>query len=195
LYAFLRERLYDLYQRTPFAERSRYLDPVGLAVWPEHVERATWPAVQDALREVAAWARERDVRYLVVIAPVKYQVSDEAWRDYLRRWGRPDADFERDHAQRVLGDWLTREGIAWVDLLDGFREAERAAPGSTYFPVDAHWTAAGHRLAAELVRRELRDRGWIAGGASDLPDLLPPVASLPGGGAASEASWGVTLQR
>ncbi|MGQ0723146.1 MAG: GDSL-type esterase/lipase family protein [Candidatus Eiseniibacteriota bacterium] len=195
LYAFLRERLYDVYQRTPLADRSRYLDPVGLAVWPEPVERAGWPAVQSAFREIAAWARERDVRYLVVIAPVKYQVSDEAWQDYVRRWGRPDSDFERDHAQRVIGDWLTREGIAWIDLLGGFRDAEREAPGSTYFPVDAHWTAAGHRLAADLVRRELRDRGWIAGAGGDLPDPFPPVASVPGGGSASDAFWDVTLPR
>jgi hypothetical protein len=188
LYAFLRERLYDLYQRTPLAERGRYLDPVGLAVWPAEVERESWPAVQSAVLEIAAWARQRDVRYLVVLAPVKYQVRDDAWREYRARWGRPDADFDRDHAQRVMGEWLLREGIAWVDLLEGLRAAERDAPGSTYFPIDAHWTAAGHRLAAEIVRRELRDRGWIAGAPGDLPELYPPVASVPGGRSASEGS-------
>jgi hypothetical protein len=188
LYAFLRERLYAVYQATPFAERSRYLDPVGLAKWPERIETSTWPAVQDAVREIATWAREHDVRYLVVIVPVKYQVDAEAWRDYRRRWSLPDSAFARDHAQQVVAEFLSREGTAYLDLLPGFRDAMRETSRSGYFPVDAHWTAQGHHLAAQLILRDLTERGWTSGTTGGLSGPGPPVASLPGGSRPSDGS-------
>jgi hypothetical protein len=51
-----------------------------------------------------------------------------------------------------LADFLTAEGIAYVDLLPVFRQAasQPNAP-SLHFRHDQHWTVAGHRLAAEAI--------------------------------------------
>lgn len=175
LYAFLRDQLYDLYQRTPFAEGLRYLDPVGLSEWPEAMRKDTLPAAVDAIRRIAGWARERDVRYLVVLVPVKYQVLDEAWAAYRKRWRLPEAAFDRDHAQRVLAEMLEAEGIEHVDLLPSFRAASDAR--ALYYPVDAHWTPAGHRAAAALIREAIDRRGWLTRSRTG----SAPVASVPTG--------------
>ena len=52
------------------------------------------------------WARERNVRYLVVLIPAKYHVDDGAWRDYRRAWGLPESSFDRDHARREVVAFL-----------------------------------------------------------------------------------------
>jgi lysophospholipase L1-like esterase len=174
LYAFLRDQLYDLYHRTPFAE-MRYLDPVGLAEWPEPMREETVPAAVDSIRRIAAWARERDVRYLVALAPAKYQVMDDAWSTYRKRWRLPDAAFDRDHAQRELTERLAAEGIVHVDLLPAFRAARDSR--AFYYPVDPHWTAAGHRAAAERIRDEILRLGWLDGSRTG----RAPVAAAPTG--------------
>ena len=165
LYSFLRAHCYDAYAKTPFAARSQYLDPIGLARWPDSIERVTGPAALDALRAVEAWAKEHGARSLVVIVPMKYQVEDAAWRTYQRRWKLAADAFDRDHAQRVLREALDAEGIAACDLLPAFRAA--AARGETlYYRVDPHWTPRGHALAAAAIARELEARGWVQPGAS-----------------------------
>lgn len=175
LYAFLREQLYDIYQRTPLAQGLRYLDPVGLARWPEEMQTKTWPAAAESIERIAAWARASDVRYLVVLVPVKYQVDDHAWRVYRKRWKLPEDAFDRDHAQHALAELLDAEGIEHVDLLPAFRAAPD--PRALYFPVDAHWTPAGHRAAAEIVRDELLRLGWVARSRTG----SVPVAAVPSG--------------
>lgn len=165
LYAFLRTRLYGLYRRSGLARHGQYLEPVGLAEWPPMITEVGWPAGQEALRAVRDWARERGVRYLVVLVPAKYHVEDESWRLYRDAWRRDDAAFDRDHAARVVGAWLGENGVPFVDLTTTFRTT--AAGGARlYYPVDRHWTAKGHELAAETIARELAARDWLASGST-----------------------------
>ncbi|MDP7031460.1 MAG: hypothetical protein QF904_04095 [Gemmatimonadota bacterium] len=160
LYSFLRERLYGVYRATGLAERSRHLDPVGLAEWPARILRSSWPAGRDAVRDAAEETRELGGRYLVVVAPTRYQVDDDSWRRYRDRWRLPDSAFDRDHAQREIVRDLQAMGVAVLDLLPGFRR-EAACGTRAYFDVDEHWTREGHRIAAEEIAEELRRLGWI----------------------------------
>lgn len=176
LYAFVRERTWDLYQRTGLAEHSRYLDPVGLAEWPERIERESWPAAAEAIREMSHWANRNGKHYLVVLIPLKYQVLDGAWERYRARWRLPAESFDRWHAQRVVSGFLEREGIAWLDLVADLRAEDEAAKRELYFPADAHWTASGHRFAAERIGEELRRRGWaVPAGSGPVPVAAAPT--------------------
>lgn len=60
--------------------------------------------------------------------------------------------------ERVL-EGLTGAGIAVCDLFDTFLR-ERDA-GAALFVDEGHWSAAGHRLAAAEIARELSERGWL----------------------------------
>ncbi len=174
LFSFLRARLYGLYERTPLAARSQYLDPIALRDWPERIRETTWPACRGALREIAAWSAARDVRYLVVLVPTKVQVEESAWARYRRRWKLPEEAFDRDHPQRELRAFLDAEGIAAIDLLEGMRSA--AANGEhLYYRVDNHWTRDGHRFAARAIAEAIAARGWLAPpeGASPSPAAAP----------------------
>jgi phospholipase/lecithinase/hemolysin len=64
--------------------------------------------------------------------------------------------------------WGGREGVPVFDLVPAFRNAF-AADGTWYhFRNDKHWTAAGHRLAAETLAALLRGSG-VLGNAGEYP--------------------------
>jgi hypothetical protein len=157
LYSFLRANLYELYLASPLAAKSQALDPMGLAEWPAWIRDVTWPACAQSILDIAAWCREHGAHYLVVLVPAKYQVDEDAWNIYRKRWKLPTEAFDRDHAQRVLNGFLGQEGVAALDLLPAFRSG---AADSLYFRVDNHWTPAGHALAAREILREVTARGW-----------------------------------
>ncbi len=160
LYSFLRARLYGFYDRSGLSLKGQYLETVSLAEWPAEVTKGAWPAGRRALREIRDWAQEQGVRYLVVLVPSKHQVDDEAWKRYQRAWGLPASEFERDRGQRIVLEYLASLGVPTIDLLPEFRT--RASVGKQlYFKVDRHWTSTGHRLAARIIDRDLRRRGWL----------------------------------
>ena len=119
----------------------------------EHFDLA-WPRTErhlELLREAVA----RDgARLIVAVIPAVCQVSpaslafdrrlgydvDEAW---LSQPGRTAA---------AVHDWAERSNVRLLDFTGSFRASE--AP--LYFLQDAHFNAAGHRRAAELLAEELR---------------------------------------
>jgi hypothetical protein len=162
LYAFLRERLFGVYSSTVLAERSRYLDPIGLREWPASIGQTTWPAGQAAIAEIRDWCAERGTSYLVAVAPPRWQVDDEAWARYRQAWGRPPDAFDRERVTGEIMDALAELGVETVDLLPVFREAH-AGGTRLYYRHDPHWTPEGHELAADVLVEELAARGWLAG--------------------------------
>lgn len=55
--------------------------------------------------------------------------------------------------ERILG-FCRESGIRCLSLLERFRR-ESAAGEAPYYPVDAHWTKVGHRIAADEIGRHL----------------------------------------
>jgi hypothetical protein len=51
---------------------------------------------------------------------------------------------------RVLGE----QGVDWINMYRMMREHEDR--GQLYFPMDGHWSSAGHEFAAEALCREVR---------------------------------------
>ena len=72
--------------------------------------------------------------FLVMVVPTRFEIRD----------GTP---LHRDMRRAVINE-LARRGITMVDLLPAFRAA---GFGPTHFKHDGHWSALGHRLAADLV--------------------------------------------
>lgn len=161
LYAFVRQHAYGLYVASGLAKRSQYLDPMGLREWPPRVVNESWPAGREAIESIRDWCEENGARYLVVLAPTRWQVDEDSWRRYRDAWERAEDAFERDHAQRVVRTELAEAGVEVLDLLPEMREAT-AAGEHLYFRRDMHWTRNGHRVAARAVRRRLDELGWIA---------------------------------
>lgn len=112
--------------------------------------------------EILRAARDRcdaiGARLLVAYIPSKFRV----YQDLCEL--APDSDCARWTSNDMptrLAEWTASEGIPFVDLTPALSES--AARGEhVYFTDDVHWNAAGHRVAASVLVRSLRERGWVA---------------------------------
>ena len=103
------------------------------------------------------------------------QADPARWRPTLTRLGlEPDA-YDPGVPARFFAGLARRHGVPCVDLTPALRAA--VADGrAVYFRHDPHWTAEGHRLAAEALR--LPVARLLAGAAEPSPEAVP--ATPPG---------------
>jgi lysophospholipase L1-like esterase len=90
------------------------------------------------LRELRAAAERNGSEFLVM--PVPAQPGS----------GKP----ERQEAE--LAAFLDREGFDWLDLREEIRRHPNPV-GGLYYPVDGHWTAAGHALAGRRLAARITE--------------------------------------
>lgn len=107
-------------------------------------------AFRRALAELVLLARHDGKQIYAFVFPFKEQVYWEQWVHRLEEPGR----YERLKPNRIVGEALESQGVAFYDLTDDLIEAGRERV--LYWPIDSHWNPAGNRLAAELVHE------WLA---------------------------------
>jgi hypothetical protein len=132
--------------------------------------RRAWQLTEALIGALAQEVARADSRLALVAAPAAYQVYPEE-----ARWLRAEAKADRETGSsevdtaltapnRHLAEIADRQGAAYLDLLPALRAAAKSSPRDRlYFEGDAHWTAAGHRVAS----REL------AGLLANVPDVAP----------------------
>jgi lysophospholipase L1-like esterase len=151
------------FRSNPFNLADAVLDPDGLRHnllldTPKMGEG--WAALESALREL-----EREVavanadshvatKLVLVCIPAAVQVDATYW--WLRNLGvRLDRRvIEQPVFQARLAAFASRENIPLIDLLP----VMRAHPEQRlYYEQDGHWSAAGHRVAAQAIADRIRE--------------------------------------
>ena len=92
------------------------------------------PGVVSAARQIRSWSVENDVPVFSVYLPDASQVHQP----------------ERQYANRLLTEVLSRESMPWLDTTAAF-EAQPELEPLFLFPLDAHTSPAGHRLIARTI--------------------------------------------
>ena len=123
--------------------------------WSEDAERA-FEVTTGELRGLADACAERGVRLLVALLPAPYQYHDALWKIVVDKCQLDAADYDMARPNRELSRWAEEQGIELLDLLPSFRDAAVAGPADRLY-LDVHFSAEGHRLAAELLAEKLRD--------------------------------------
>jgi hypothetical protein len=115
-------------------------------VWAE-----AWTLTEDLLAATRDLAESSGARFGVVLVPSSWEVYPEHWEAILREVpAMRDVPLDLEQPSRRLNAFLTAHGIPHLSLLPDFR-ARAADQPPLYIAGDAHWTAAGHRLAAESL--------------------------------------------
>jgi hypothetical protein len=110
-----------------------------------------WPLTRQALHDTLTQLDQHNPTLIIVTVPSKEQVY---W-DQFQQVATFPPDYDIDQLVEPLRQFCTSENLRCLDLTSTFR-AEAQKGQQLYFPVDIHWNAAGHALAAQAVGEYLR---------------------------------------
>ncbi len=125
-------------------------------------EARAWKTLAALLTATRDETERQGARYALVIVPAKWQVYADDWQALLAAIGEPDDErWVLRGPNRRITDLAGTLGVPVLDLLPVFRRAAGQGGERLYFPVDIHWTAAGHNLAAQAVGEFLMKRELV----------------------------------
>ena len=113
------------------------------------------------LRRVQSVVQARGAKVVLVLLPLRYQLTDSIFAEFVRASGVPASSMDIHKPQQLIRPIADSLGIAVVDLLPAFRgwAADSSAP--LYLEWDGHWNEAGHRLAARATVQGLMLAGAV----------------------------------
>jgi hypothetical protein len=155
-------RSYNVLARLGLWPPTRRVEPLpemrAYAARPDAELRQAWRATTALVHALGHEVASHGGRLAIVHVPSRLEVSDSAWELTRWRYGIEDGRWQRDAVSRRLREIA---GLAAVPFLDPTPEL-RAAEGffrKAYLPLDGHWNARGHAVAAAAVERFLRAQG------------------------------------
>lgn len=110
-----------------------------------------WLRLQEALLAIQATSRTLGAKNLVLIIPLRHQVDEEEWRTLSEAYQLDTEIFSLEQPQQILGEFLQKQNIDYIDLLPILRESKQSA----YYAKDPHFNALGHRITAEALQRKI----------------------------------------
>lgn len=154
--------LLGLLQRIGVSLALPYVPSTVESWYEERFSEPGWELTRRLLEELRGTLRARGIPLVILVVPSSLQV-DRGRQEVLAALAKSlkpvEAFFkDPDRPQRILAQYCVQAKIECADPLPALRDAE-ARGERTYFPIDGHWTQAGHRIAAERVARYLREQG------------------------------------
>jgi lysophospholipase L1-like esterase len=137
-------------------------EPVGAGPGGSDVYRAelnetwqsAWRVTDRLLARIAEQARARNVPFVLIGAPSKWEVYSDDWQALVRQNNLPSTGWDLDGPENRLAATASKIDITYASA----RPLLRAASGSSerqYFHNDVHWTPAGHGAVAEVIAAAL----------------------------------------
>jgi lysophospholipase L1-like esterase len=117
-----------------------------------------WRRTADLLERFSRELRRRGQTLVVVLIPMKLQVEDDLNAQLIASNAIDPSRAQRFAFNEFMRRYAKARRLQVVDLLPAMRAANAEAPRSLYFRTDGHWTAEGHRVAAETLAREIKSR-------------------------------------
>lgn len=121
-----------------------------------------WKITQQVLVQFAHDLAEQKITFLIVAIPDHIQVNPaiqqealalhQAMQQHQWNWEKPN---------QLLREFCQGQGIPLIDLFPQFQSTITQNGPPLYYHDDGHWNADGHHLAAEIIARQLIERGQL----------------------------------
>ena len=122
-----------------------------------------WAITEGLLDRMRDVSESQGARFMVMVIPAADYVAtggkvEEPDADDLEDGitGGPKPGFEEPHD--TLGEIAARHGLLTLDLYEAFREESARSDERLYYRRNAHWTAAGHAIAADELHEFLAEQ-------------------------------------
>jgi hypothetical protein len=106
------------------------------------------------LSHIAAQARQRRIELALVYLPdrLQYDPGTHEENPFLVAGVRARAEWltQDSELQKRLAAWSQAERVPFLDLTRTFRDWE-GDRSTLHYPIDGHWTPAGHRVTARAI--------------------------------------------
>jgi len=120
----------------------RVHDPQAGPLWEE-----AWSVTEALLQAMSSRCREAGVPFAILLIPDQIRATRQGLARASQSWPALEGwDLERAAARAGT---LAEAAAPTLDLAPALRLADDQGAASLYYPRDGHWTARGHRVAAQ----------------------------------------------
>jgi hypothetical protein len=113
------------------------------------------------LTNAAEQCSERNIPYVVVLAPSFVQVNTDSFKTMLKPYKSEQESLISTYPNQQIMNWEAElMNVYFIDLLPHFHKEQK--PYSTwYFPRNQHWNERGHAFVADILAHEIEKRGFL----------------------------------
>lgn len=124
-------------------------------------DRRKWRTMTFYLDAIVRLARRGGAEVGLVHAPCAFQY-DPAFGGLARATGMETdpAWLQGTAFETELGRWAASRGVPYLNLAPRFRAEALARPDALQYPLDGHWTPAGHAVAASEIAAWIEKGGF-----------------------------------
>lgn len=103
------------------------------------------------ISEINSFCKERNIEFILLLIPSRYQAYDEAWQFLLDYNHFNDNEHEKKKPNKLLVNFANGENITYIDLLNDLQDQEE----QFYLENDvAHFNPEGHKFIAKKLSEE-----------------------------------------
>lgn len=119
--------------------------------------KQAWEITEAILGKFIELPKKEDFKFVIFFIPSKQQINEDKLNLFLEENKLENKELDVFKQQRRIANFI--EGNTGVILIDPTKEFISKDTNNTfYWEIDGHWNAEGHKLAAEILYENLKDR-------------------------------------